>query len=58
LDRRDDHVVDMARMFSADVARGTLFYLPQVAAIRTGLVGIKAPPTGSYLWTLWEWSWT
>jgi hypothetical protein len=56
--RRDDLAVEMARMFSTDVAQGTLFSLPQVAAMRTGLTGVKAPPTGSYLWNLWEWSWS
>ena len=55
--KRDDLVVEMQRIYTADVAQGLLFYLPQVAAVRTGLTGIKPPLVSSYLWNLWEWTW-
>jgi len=55
--RRDDLVVEMQKQFTADVSQGLLFYLPYVAAVRTGLVGFKPPVQGTYVWNLWEWSW-
>jgi ABC-type transport system substrate-binding protein len=55
--RRDDLAVDIERIFSSDVAQGLLFYIPQVAAVRTGLSGIKPPIRGGYAWNIWEWEW-
>ncbi len=55
---RDQLLIDMQKLYTEEVAQGTLFYLPQVAAIRTGLTGVKAPPQGSYLWNVWEWAWS
>lgn len=55
-DQRTQVVLDLERAFTTDVAQGLLYYIPQVAAVRTGIAGIRPPIRGSYLWNLWEWS--
>ncbi len=53
---REKILLDIERIFSADVAQGMLYYQPRVGAARADVLGIKPPVRGSYLWNIWEWS--
>lgn len=53
--RREEVLLEIERIFTADVAQGMLFYQPRVAAVRAGIAGLNPPVRGTYTWNIWEW---
>jgi len=56
---RDDMMVEMERIMTAEAAGGHLYYLSEVAATRAGLKGPRefaSPNANYYSFNIWDWS--
>jgi peptide/nickel transport system substrate-binding protein len=54
--KREDHIVELERIYSTDVAQIMLYYVARPAASRASVNGVVSPGFSSYLWNMWEWT--
>jgi peptide/nickel transport system substrate-binding protein len=53
--QRDDVLVSLEKLYTTDVASGTVFYQPRTGISR-GIKGVLPPVRGTHLWNVWEWT--
>jgi peptide/nickel transport system substrate-binding protein len=54
--KREDYIVDLERVFSADVAQLILYYVARPAAARSSVQGVVPTGFSSLLWNMWDWT--